>query len=115
MAGCEIFGTPMPFRVVNRSSNKIYFYISNKYPDTSLPLTNKNVFSIKPNSGYFFEDPRRKPYPNLYSNNDMLIFFFNADTIEHYNWDVIRNDNKILERRMFSQEDIRKNRGIFYP
>ena len=48
--------------------------------------------------------------------DNILIFFFDADTIEYYNWDVIRENYKILERRMYSWNEITNSKlGIVYP
>ena len=116
MVGCEIIGHPHDVYIKNNSSKKIYFYISNKYPDTSLPLKSTYVKSISPNDGYSFDNPYRKPYPNMYSNDNILIFFIDADVFEHHDWDVIRRDDKILERRMFSKQDLINNNWIIvYP
>ena len=104
MTTCDYFGHPHGLAIENRSSNKIFFFISNQYPDTSLPSSSKYIFSIQPKSGYYFEDPRKKPYPNIFLKDEMFIFFFDADTIERYDWDIIRCDYKILERRKYSKQ-----------
>ena len=116
IASCDFFGHPADLCIVNRSSSKIYFYVSNKFPDTSLPLTSNYVKPIPPNDGYCFENFKRKPYPDLGKMDKIIIFFFDADTIEYYKWDVIREDYKILERRMLTKQDIINNNwDIVYP
>ena len=114
IAACDYFGHPIDLCISNRSSNKIYFYVSNKYPDTSLPLKGTYVKSIQPNKGYCFDNIFHKPYPNLRKTDKILIFFFDADTIEYYHWDVIRENYKILAKRVYSWDDI-INKGIVYP
>jgi len=116
MTTCEYFGHPHGLVIENRSSSKISFYISNQYPDTLLPSSSKYVISIQPDSLYYIDNPKQKPYPNLNRKGNMFIFFFDSDTIECYDWKIIREEYKILERRTSSMQDIINSEWrIVYP
>ena len=116
MTTCYYFGNPHELVIENRSSSKIFFYISNQYPDTLLPSSSKYVISIQPNSVYCIDNPTQKTYPGLNRKDKMFIFFFDSDTIERYDWKIIREEYKILERRTSSMQDIINSEWrIVYP
>ena len=121
MAACDLLGHKMSFWYVrNNSSRKIYFYSTNQYPDTLLPSTKKYVIPIKPNSEYTIDIPgvgdMGKEFSKFYTKDTMLIFFFDGYIVERYDWEIIRRDYMILERRVYSKQDlIKSDWRIVYP
>ena len=104
--------------IENRSSPKIYFNVSDQYPDTLLPQTNKYVVPLNPNSENVDRCSRKWEiqFSREYPKDTMTIFFFDAYTIEKTDWDIVRRDYKILERRIYSKQDlIESDWRIVYP
>jgi hypothetical protein len=104
--------------IKNNTSVSIFFYVSQDYPDTLLPQTKQYVKIIETNNTKSFDNPHKweDDFSTIYPKDTLLIFFFNADTINRYDWETIRKGYKIMERRAYSKGDLEKsNWTITYP
>jgi hypothetical protein len=104
--------------IKNDSSNNIYFQISNNYPDTAVLLTTSYLNIIHNNTNKTLGIPRRweDAFSEVFPKDTLLIFFFDSYTINSYDWETIRLDYKILERRAYSKSDLKKsNWTITFP
>ena len=105
------------FYVENRTDALIYYLFSSEYPDTIIP-TNRDIMPIKAHSVHdnVILTSWERNFSKCFPKDTMFIFFFDANTIEKNDWDVVRRDYMILERRMYSKQDIIKsNWRIVYP
>jgi len=106
-------------QVKNNSTQSIYFYMNNHYPDTLLPESNQFVFIVGNGSvkqAWEVSGTLEKEFSRDFPHDTLLIFFFLSSTINNYDWETIRKDYKILERRSYSQSDLEKlNWIINYP
>lgn len=104
------------FNVKNETENELYFYIDDKYPDTT--ITTVNVTNkIIPMSTFrlglfkaqieFFEE----------ATNDTLSFYFiSKETVSNFDWNEIRNEYLILKRYDVSFDDFQTiDFEIVYP
>ena len=94
MQCCNIYYTW--FSLYNNSGNPVYCYISIHdevfYPDTALPTSSKNL--IKVDKEHHFNR-----IVNIFRTLDNFsIFFLDADIVEKYDWEYIREEYKILKR-----------------
>lgn len=88
------------------------------YPDTTLP--EKNPIPHKFNKEYHFSFGEGNVHENtlfaLFPTDTMSVFFFDPDTLEKYEWEIIRKDYKILVRYDLSHPDLKLLKWcIFYP
>jgi hypothetical protein len=96
----------------NNSGEAIYFFESQTYPDTSLPILKPYVGGTLPNeegdlnnSSFFFKEV-----------DTLIIFILNPDTFNFYPWDSIRSKYKILKRYEVSELELERNNWrINYP
>jgi len=85
------------------------------YPDTVLPEKNFE--------GYPYEINNEAHFRSQYSDDQFFlpsdtlsIFFFDPDTLKKYDWQIIREEYKILVRYDFSQKDLQRLKWcIYYP
>lgn len=104
--------------IKNNTATPIYFYVSQRYPDTLLPQTKQYVKIIEAKNSKSLDNPHKweNNFSEVYPKDTLLIFFFNADTINRYDWEIIRKGYKIMERRAYSKEDLEKSNWIItYP
>jgi hypothetical protein len=116
--GCLPIDKRYSIWIRNNSSNNIYFHVSTNYPDTSLPNTDEYVIKVKPESKRFIDssEPWEKRFSSTFPRDTLLIFFFDADTISKYSWQLIRDKHKILEKRMYGKVELNNNDwNIYYP
>jgi hypothetical protein len=103
----------------NNSNRSVCLYISNEYPDTTLPGTNQYVQILNPGTStkvWECSGKRENEFGNDFPNDTAIIFFFNPDTIRSYDWNIIRDKYKISGRRILSKHDFEKlNWVIVYP
>ena len=101
----------------NNLDEEVYFVVSN-YSDTLLPQTNKYVNLINANDRMSIDSdqPWEEVFSINYPKDTLQVFYFNVDTINEYNWDIIRDEYKIISRRVYSKEYlINNNWTITYP
>jgi hypothetical protein len=110
-------------KIQNDSNNRFFVsagcerYGLFSYPDTLLPTSKPSLLSVSPND-----------YNNLRSmikweeiikeqpENKLSIYFFNADTIDKYEWPEIKTGYKVMKRFDLSLEDFQgMNWTITYP
>lgn len=107
---CEFPNQTYKFRIVNNSEKTLYFdrSISNRsvYPDTLISET-KVQLKVSPHTTSYqgglisTEEVFKK-----YSIDTLSIYFFDADIVDNYSWETIREEYKILKRYDLSIEDI---------
>lgn len=120
--GCEalIPDKEYPFYLKNDGSKDIYFNIVYSYPDTLLPETLNYVFLVKAGEKQLMTASTHKlsakEFAKYFPSDTLCIIFFSADTLNTYNWDIVRNEYKILERREYSYQDLENTSWtITYP
>lgn len=124
LSSCECFMEKWyTIKIQNESNNQIYVsagcerYGLFSYPDTLLPtskpslqLVNSNDYN-KLRSGIKWEEIIKEQ-----PENKLSIYFFNADTINQYEWQEIKQGYKVMERRDLSLEDLEGMKWtITYP
>jgi len=120
---CEFPDHWYGIKIENNSSNLLYVsagcsrYGMTSYPDTLLPVSKPSLLSVSSNdfnglrsSNKWEEVIEQQPFKKL------SIYFFNADTINQYEWEEIKQGYKVMERRDLSLEDLEgMNWTITYP
>ena len=104
--------------IKNNTSKIIYFHIAESYPDTVLPATKEYVAKISANNRKPVDssNPWEEQFKKEFPKDTLLIFFFDSDTINKYDWETIRKGYKIMEKRIYSKTDLQKaNWYIYYP
>lgn len=103
---------------IKNNSNKNIYFIVNNYVDTLLPLTNKYLIKVEVNDRISIDShqPWNEVFSAKYPKDTLLIYFFNNDSINKYDWETIRISNKIMEKRIYSKQDLQNsNWYINYP
>jgi hypothetical protein len=104
--------------IENTTESIIYFCISEDYPDTLLPKTNKYLNLIEPNSIFKLGNPDdwNRDFQNVFPHDTLIIFFFDNNIINNNNWETIYNEYLIKEKRFYSKNELKnKNWTIIYP
>ena len=101
------------FTIKNNSNTDIYYLPSFSYPDTLLKQ------SEYPPAGYKIlkHSEEEIPATPLFDmNKTLIIFIFDADTIENVPWDTIVKNYYILKRYEVTEQDLENlNWTITYP
>ena len=88
-----------------------------QYPDTSLPVSKPVLLKMPANKkGYF--DSKTTWEENLISlpSHALSVFFIDGSTFENEEWEVVKNDYRILKRYDLSLRDSESmNWTITYP
>ena len=109
------------FRLRNNSNLPVYIYYSRFYPDTSFqyipnPKLNPEIFRVEANTiqGYHYVSPSKSFFDqNL---DTLMVFVFDAYTLETISWDTVKAKNLILKRYYLSEEDLDQMKWIVnYP
>jgi hypothetical protein len=87
------------------------------YPDTLLPTSEPSLLSVSPNDYNNLRSPIKwDDIIMKQPENKLSIYFFNADTLEKYEWTDIKHGYKIAERLDLSLEDLQEtNWTLTYP
>jgi hypothetical protein len=105
-------------KIENNSDSSVYFIESSTYPDTTLPQSNEYLTEIKSHNFERFgsTEPWDEEFSNRYPKDTMILFFISSNVIKNISWDIIRINYDILERRIFSKQDLEKTDWtITYP
>lgn len=97
-------------KVQNNSPQLINFFDGRIYPDTSLPAEKPYYGACRP--GNFAYIDSRIDWSEVFvrlPNDTLSIFIFDGATVNTYNWDIIRNQYKILRRYDLSLQDLKNS------
>lgn len=106
-----------PIWIKNNTNNGIYFFVNN-YIDTLLPQTDKYVILINANDKISIDSnqPWEEVFSAEYPKDTLQIFYFNVDSINKYDWNTIRNEYMVMDRRVYSKTYLLNNNWtIIYP
>ncbi|HMV25802.1 MAG TPA: hypothetical protein PLH27_08190 [bacterium] len=115
--GCsDALGFDSRLEVINNSTKKIHFDGGFTYPDTSIGeiLSGED---IKPNSQRVFGIQGRweERFEDLPAET-LMIFIFDADTLDQVPWEKVRSEYKILRRYDLSLQDLKdRDWKVVYP
>ena len=114
--GCLPMDQTYSIEVKNNSSQTICVYGAYILPDTSPSQNIPDYFSIEPGkSGYLLDSKVGDEKFSRLASEKLTVFFLSKDTVDKYNWSIIRNDYKILERREILEKDLENGVLIRYP
>ena len=124
LAGCSGTCKKNPFvervysiKVENNSSQWINFFDNRVYPDTLLPAAKPYYGASRPNSYAYIDS--KSDWPDVFARlpkDTLSIFILSSDTVNTFNWDIIRSQYKILKRYDLSLQDLKNsNFTITYP
>ena len=107
---CENPDQTYKFRIINDSEKALYFdrSISNRsvYPDTLISETKVQLKVSPYTTSYEGGLISTEEVFKKYSIDTLSIYFFDADIVDNYSWETIREEYKILKRYDLSIEDI---------
>lgn len=114
------YGGILPkFQILFSMGNVEHYWEGNAYPDTTLTFGRNCVeYPIKPNGMTYevFYDRTIEEWFLILPKDTMSVYFFNYDTLQHYSWETIRREYKILQRYDLSIEDLHLlDDNIVYP
>lgn len=111
-----------PLVVENNSGDHLFFHAATEssllmYDDTVLTANRDDIAMQIVEESVRIGNPIRWVERMSYLQLDTLsIYFFHPDTLSLYDWDVIRNDYKVLKRYDLSIEDLNSlNFTVPYP
>jgi len=116
---------PMDIRyalyIKNGSNHPVAFYVAadreHMYPDTTLECNNPGMRTIEPGRSvsWGMSQSFDKFFKNL-PTDTLSIYLFHPDTLARYDWNVIRNDYKVLKRYDLSLDDLKNTDfNVTYP
>ena len=92
------------------------FYATYLYPDTSFEqLHNYELITSYSFNAHYVGEPLDETIKQRMPRDTVSIFYFHADTVNKYPWEIIQRDYKILQRYDLSSQDIctlKDHRGI---
>jgi hypothetical protein len=107
-------------KITNNCDSDIYFYDSFSYPDTSIRIEYNPIYSA---TEYLIKSKETKSvavkgtWEGKFEIWDtLMIYIFDASTLEDLPWDTLRKDYLILKRYDLSQQDLENiNWNLIYP
>ena len=102
--------------IINNSDKPIYYKVGISYPDTSLyynPASSPNPYKISANSRkkHWFGDCYEAAV-----RETLMVFIFDAYTLEHTPWDTVVANYMVLKRYDLSLNDLNKLKWhVTYP
>lgn len=103
--------------IINNSNQKIYFFDSQNFPDTSLTV-DKPYFSgaVAHSTGSIDKTQEWQDIISSIPSDTLTIFILSNDTVNTYPWETIRGTYNILKRYDLSLQDLENsNWTITYP
>jgi hypothetical protein len=101
------------FSMKNNSNSDICFYVSSGsyvYPDTTISFDREKVgYTTKPNTtntSWSIPIYSYEIWISGFPKDTVSIYIFSQDTVNIYEWEIIQQDYKILQRYDLSLEDI---------
>jgi len=87
------------------------------YPDTILTTSKPSLLSVAPNDYNYLDNGKKWEKINEeLPEKKLIIYFFNSDTINFYDWTQIKEGNKVMKRMDLSVEELENmNWTITYP
>lgn len=61
----------------------------------------KNIFSIEDVSNYYVSVQKEKICFRFFSMGVFYQFVFHLDRVEHYNFDIIKEENRLVDRKIY--------------
>lgn len=103
-------------KIINNTNSTLLFYESYNYPDTLITQNKPILMSISPKD-YSHLDSKKDWDEVLISPKDTIsIFILSEDTVDKYDWSIIRNNYNILKRYDLSFDDLEKQSWtLIYP
>jgi hypothetical protein len=105
----------------NNSGKPVYIYLpcihDIIFPDTTLPIQNPHTWKFDDRFAYNFGSygfDENDFFREFVQSDTLSVFFFDPDTLSAYNWEIIRNEYKILIRYDLSHEDLKRTNWIIY-
>jgi len=107
----------------NNSNKAIYFKASYNYPDTQIvdpkPYMGSGLNRLLPNeygSPLNHSSCYEQEFNNRITSDTLIIFVFDAQTLESTPWETVKQNYSVLRRYDLSLEDLKKSRfTITYP
>ncbi len=110
----------------NTTTDTLYVVSSYQYPDTSSfagipsPVLNPNFTRVLPNESntqvLWSRDCIELAFKSLIPSDTMMIYVFDAQTLDSVSWNDVIRDYKVLQRYDLSLQDIKDLRwNITYP
>jgi hypothetical protein len=87
------------------------------YPDTTLPANKPLLQQIAPNEhGDILSSNKWADVMNSIPSDTLSIYVFDPDTINAYDWSIIKSDYKVLKRYDLSVHDLEETKWVVnYP
>ncbi len=106
--------------IINNTDQVLYFYYSDKYPDTSIidydPSVASDFYKIKSHSSKIHYDRDGCFDMYLKKENKLMYFLFDSLVLSSIPWDSIRENYLFVKRYDLNLEDFEKNNWtITYP
>lgn len=96
----------------NNSSDSIL--ISWQIKDTTIP-ENEPYLLLAPQKSITRIESKKK-WDDILLENELIIFLYNKDTINHYTWDILKDNEKIIKRFKLTRNDLQNTNWIIeYP
>ena len=113
VSGCPTSHTPYTYKMYNNAGYDIFAGYGLKssaphfYPDTSFEkLVNYRLIKSHSFNAHDEKHPLEETIQRETPRDTVSIFYFHADTVSKYPWDIIQRDYKILRRYDLSPQDI---------
>lgn len=116
---CSMESDSYSYRVVNHASFTISYYFAigdgrkdwreNAYPDTALTFDRRYVeHPLEANKVWYSSvfDRTFEEWMSSLPKDTASFYIFNYDTLNHYSWEVIQKEYKILQRYDLSIDDL---------
>ena len=103
----------------NNSNIGIWYLTNYNFPDTLLPDSNLNLYFVSAGEKKIIVGSPQKweaDFTNYFPKDTCQIIFFNADTINRYDWETIKSQYKISVKIDYSKNYLQSNDWIInYP
>ena len=103
-------------KIQNNTNDTLLFFESYNYPDTSIVQNKPILIRVYPKDYNFLDSMDAWDVVLVPPKDTLSIFILSKDTVDKYNWELIRSDNNILKRYDLSLNDLKRmNWTITYP